>query len=76
MNSGNTPEEKQKQFSAWRLAFELGYTITIPIVVFALAGRFADKYFDSSPWLLLLGIVLSIFITSFIVYKKVAKILG
>lgn len=75
MESNRANEEKAKEFSAWALAFELGYQIAIPLVVFALAGRFADKYFDTSPWLLLLGILISIFVSSFIVYKKVSEIL-
>lgn len=61
-------------FSAWQLAFELGYTVAIPIVLLALLGRFADKQFGSSPWLLLIGIVVSLFITPFLVYRKVTKL--
>lgn len=62
-------------FNAWQLAWELGYTIAIPIVIFALLGRWADKAWGTSPWLLLAGIVISIMISSFAVYKKVGKIL-
>lgn len=62
-------------FSAWQLAWELGYTIAVPIVILALVGRFADRHFDSSPWLLVAGIVLSVFLSSALVYKKVKKIL-
>ena len=62
-------------WSAWRLAGELGYTIAIPIVLLALLGRWADRQFESSPWLLLAGIVVSIFISSALVYRKVSKII-
>ncbi|MDO8594030.1 MAG: AtpZ/AtpI family protein [bacterium] len=62
-------------FNAWQLAWELGYTIAIPIVVLALVGRWGDKKLETSPWLLLAGIVVSIFITSFAVYRKVKGIL-
>lgn len=75
MNPKTNSDQEQKEFSAWGLATELGYTIAIPIVVFALAGRFADNYFDTSPWLLLTGILLSIFTSSFIIYRKVADII-
>lgn len=72
---GPLVEQKGKgfDFNAWQLAFELGYTIAIPIVFLALLGRFADKRLDSSPWLLLTGIVVSLFATSFLVYRKVSK---
>lgn len=65
----------KSDFSAIKLAWELGYTIAIPLVVLALFGRFLDKKFDTSPWLLFLGILISIFISSFGVYRKTTGIL-
>ena len=77
--SGVSESDKKPEppvnFSAWQLAWELGYTIAVPIVILALVGRFADKQFDSAPWLLLGGIVLSVFISSALVYRKVRKLL-
>lgn len=67
--------EPPVDFNAWQLAWELGYTIAIPIVALALVGRWMDKQLETSPWLLLVGIVLSIFISSAMVYRKVSKIL-
>ncbi len=69
-----TPESSKK-IKVWSLAFQIGYTIAIPIIVFALIGRFADKYLNTSPIFLLLGILISIFVSSFIVYKKVGEII-
>lgn len=66
---------KPAEFKPWDLALNLGFVIAIPIVIFALAGRYADKYFSSSPWLLLLGILISITITTILVYRKVKSIL-
>ena len=62
-------------WSALSLAWELGYTIAIPIVVLALVGRWADREWGTTPWLLLAGIVVSTMISSFAVYRKVKKIL-
>ena len=62
-------------FSTWQLAWELGYTITIPIVALALVGRMLDKRFETSPWLLLAGIVVSIIVSSFMVYRKVKDVI-
>lgn len=67
--------DKAKEFRAWALAGELGYTIAIPIVVFALLGRLADKAWGTSPWLLLLGILISIVASSFLIYKKVKDLI-
>ena len=64
-----------KQFSALGLAWNLGYTIAVPIVVFALLGRFLDKKLGTSPWLLLAGILVSIAVSSWAVYKKTLDIM-
>lgn len=68
LDDGNT-------FNAWGLAWELGFQIAVPLVGFALVGRFADKYFNTSPWLLVAGVVIAAAVSSFIVYRKVAKIM-
>jgi F0F1-type ATP synthase assembly protein I len=69
-------KKPDKQFSAFSLAWNLGYTIAVPIVVFALAGRFLDKKLGTTPWLLLFGILLSIAVSSWLVYKKTLDIIG
>lgn len=67
--------ENNKSWSAIKFAWELGYSIIVPLVVFALAGRFLDKKLETTPWFLLSGILISIIVTSFVVYKKTAEIL-
>lgn len=71
-------EKKQKPDSSWSslgLAWELGYTIAVPLVLFALIGRFLDKKLGTSPFLLLAGILISIGVTSWLVYKKTREII-
>ena len=53
--------------SKWRfvnLAFELGFIIALPLVAFALIGKWADAKFGTDPWLTLAGIVFAIVITT------------
>lgn len=57
------------------LAWELGYLIAIPIVIFALLGRFLDKKFGTSPWLLLVGILLALLISGFAVARKAIEVM-
>ena len=71
----STEKTREDTWSAWGLAWELGFQIAIPLVVFALLGRLADKYFGTSPWLLLLGVIIAASSSSYLVYRKVAKIL-
>jgi F0F1-type ATP synthase assembly protein I len=67
--------KNENSWSAVGLAWELGYTIAVPLVVFALLGRYLDKKLGTSPFLLLLGILLSIGLTSWLVYKKTLDIM-
>jgi len=66
----------EKQWSALGLAWELGYTIAVPLVFFALVGRFLDRKLGTSPWILLIGILFSIALSSWLVYKKTLDIIG
>ncbi len=68
-------KKEEKKWSAVGLAWELGYTIAVPLVVFALGGRWLDKKLGTSPFLLLAGILLSIGLTSWLVYKKTLDII-
>lgn len=72
------PENKKSDagWSATSLAWELGYSIAIPLIVLAIGGRFLDKKLGTSPWLLLIGILISIFISSYMVYKKTTEIMN
>lgn len=63
-------------WSALSLAWELGYTIAVPIVVLALLGRLLDRKLGTAPWLLLAGILLSIVASSWLVYVKTIKIIS
>lgn len=67
---------KKQFFSALGMAWELGYTIAIPLVIFALLGSFLDKKLGSSPFLLLTGVLISIVISTIGIYWKASKIMG
>jgi ATP synthase protein I len=67
--------KNDKPWSALGFAWELGYSIAVPLVVFALAGRLLDKKLGTSPWLLLFGLLLAITSSSYIVYKKTIEVM-
>lgn len=70
--------EKPTTSSFWKalgIAWELGYVIAIPIVVLGVGGRFLDKYFDTSPWLFLSGVIISITLTSIGLVWKFKKLI-
>ena len=61
--------------SPYDIALELGYSIAIPIVVLLFAGRLADNHFDTSPWFLIAGLLLSLPVVALTVYRKVKPFL-
>ena len=63
-------------WQALNLAWELGYTIVIPLVLFALLGRYADKHYGTSPWLLLSGMALAITVTTIALVRKFSKLIA
>ena len=72
-------EDKNKQQTLWfalSLAWQLGYTIAIPLIVFLIIGVSLDKYFKTSPFLSLIAVFFSLIVTTFSVYKKSMKILN
>lgn len=74
-NEKNPSLSSDRSWSALGFAWELGYSISIPLVVFTLGGRLLDKKLDTSPWLLLAGLFVSIIVTFYIVYSKLKKII-
>jgi len=73
---GNDTWKSEKRWPVISLAWELGYLITIPIVLLAFGGKLLDDKLGTSPWLLLAGILVSIIITSWLVYRRVAKVIS
>ncbi|PKL72474.1 hypothetical protein CVV26_01450 [Candidatus Kuenenbacteria bacterium HGW-Kuenenbacteria-1] len=71
----NKKNDKENFLTTLSLAWELGYLIALPLIFFALVGHFLDKYFFTSPWLFLFGILLAIIISVYIVYKKTIKVI-
>jgi F0F1-type ATP synthase assembly protein I len=68
-------DNNKNNLNVWALALELGWQIAIPLVFLALAGRYADRYFDTAPWLLVTGVILAAISSTYMVYRKVIKII-
>ncbi len=71
----NNPQKPgQPKLDRWKminLAMDLGFVIALPLVLFALAGKWLDgRVHNSTPWFTLLGIVLAITSTTIWLTKK------
>ncbi|MBX4204644.1 MAG: AtpZ/AtpI family protein [Candidatus Doudnabacteria bacterium] len=58
------------KWSLVSLAGEFGFIIAIPLVVFALAGKWADAKFGTFPWITLAGILIAIISTTIWMTKR------
>ncbi len=61
---------------ALQIAWQFGYTITIPLVLLALLGRFLDQKLNTHPWMFIGGVILSIFLSSFglvLQFKRIVR---
>lgn len=75
---GKSDQEKKEASVLWQvlgLAWDLGYIIAAPLVLLALGGRLLDKRFHTSPLFLLLGIFVSLIITTIAIYRKTKNIM-
>ncbi|OGY84574.1 MAG: hypothetical protein A3F54_05710 [Candidatus Kerfeldbacteria bacterium RIFCSPHIGHO2_12_FULL_48_17] len=62
--------------SSWKylnLVGQIGLIIAIPVVILTLTGRYLDNRFDTQPWFLLGGVILSFIISSLILWGEVIK---
>lgn len=68
-------EEERKTWSLVGFAWDLGYSIAIPLILFVVGGVFIDRELESSPMFLLTGVFFSIFLSSMTIYKKTKSII-
>lgn len=71
----NKSQQRNALFQAIGFAWQFGYTIVVPLVVFALVGRLLDRKLGTGPWLFLIGVLLSIAISSIALVSKAMKIM-
>ncbi|MFH1430627.1 MAG: AtpZ/AtpI family protein [Candidatus Uhrbacteria bacterium] len=63
-------------WSALQLAFQLGYLITIPLVIFTLLGRVLDRKIGTSPLFLISGVLISLIISGVAVSLKAKQVMS
>jgi F0F1-type ATP synthase assembly protein I len=68
-------KKEDKQISAPGILLEVGYEISIPLVLFVILGVWIDKKLGTLPLFLLLGIFISLITTSLAIAKVIKKYL-
>lgn len=70
----NNSSQRNALLQALSYAWEFGYLVAVPLILFAVLGRFLDKKLATGPWLFLAGILFSILLSSVAVVRKALKI--
>jgi F0F1-type ATP synthase assembly protein I len=65
----------KEELNLYAFAINLGFRIAIPLVALTLLGRYVDNRFETSPLFLIIGITLSLVITSVMIYTQAIKVL-
>lgn len=61
-------------FLSLRFAWNLGYIIALPVVVFGFGGALTDKKFGTSPLFVITGFVLAAVLSGIGVYRRLTEI--
>ena len=72
------PNEPSRDATLWVVlgfAWRLGYSIAVPLVVMLAAGRWLDKKYGTSPWLLITGLVLSFILTNILMFREAFRVM-
>ncbi len=69
-NEQKPNNDLMKKWGMVNLATEFGFIIALPLVVFALLGKWLDGKWGTFPWLTLAGIVLAITSTTIWMTKR------
>ncbi|MBI2984769.1 MAG: AtpZ/AtpI family protein [Candidatus Kerfeldbacteria bacterium] len=72
---GMTKDARSPFWQALNLAWELGWMIVVPLVMFGLGGRLADRTLGTSPWLLLSGMAIAVAATTLLLIRKFRRLL-
>jgi len=62
----------------WQLAsfaFEMGFIISLPLVILGLLGKYLDARWGTRPWLTLAGILLALVVTSVWLYRYLRSLM-
>ena len=74
MAKESLPKPQNGTIIALQMAWELGYMIALPLVIFALIGRYLDVKYQTSPLFILIGTFIAFFISSYFVWQKTLEI--
>ncbi len=78
MNEQQGPVQNQRRafWQAMGFAWDFGIIVVVPLVALGVLGRYLDRRFSTSPWLLLSGAILAIIISTALVVVRLKAIIS
>lgn len=65
-----------KEFSIFATSLELGFYLSIPVILGAVGGKLLDGWLDTRPWLLVAGTITGIAIATVITVQRVTGMIA
>jgi hypothetical protein len=76
-NPKKSTDPKVNKWGLVNLAMELGFIIALPLVAFALGGKWLDQRIgNDTPWFTLLGVILAITFTTMWLTKRIKELIN
>lgn len=75
VNKNSIPTPRSTLAEALGIAWNFGFTVAVPLVLFALAGRFLDRRLHTHPWFFLAGALLAILTSTVLLVRKFKQLL-
>lgn len=66
----------KEQTSIYPFLLEIGFRISIPLVLFVILGAWVDKALNTTPIFVFLGIFLSLFSSTYGIYRVYKKLIA
>lgn len=66
-------DDRRYYLFALKIVGDFGASIAIPVVIFALLGKYLDARYNTAPWLLICGFALSAFLSGKMIYNKAKR---
>ncbi len=71
--AGSDVPKRISQLAAVSFVVDVFISIALPTTLFALGGRSLDRRWGTHPWMTVVGFLLAIFLSGFLVYRKAKR---
>ena len=75
-NTEDSPQTRSAIWQAIGFAWDFGIVVVLPLAALGIGGRLLDKHYGTSPWLFLTAMMISIFLSVFLLIVRLKKIIA